>query len=62
MLSIVSHGSADSRHAGREGRYADPHIHVAYKVDDVEAPHDRLKSAGYKDSTVLNACPHRKRV
>ena len=36
--------------------------HLAYEVDDVEALHHRLKSAGYKDSTVPNAHPHRKRV
>jgi len=36
--------------------------HLAYEVDDVEALHHRLQSAGYKDSTVPNAHPHRKRV
>src|SRR3990172_12925569 len=36
--------------------------HLAYEVDDVEALHRRLKSAGYQDSTVPNAHPHRKRV
>ncbi|MEX0676958.1 MAG: VOC family protein [Pirellulales bacterium] len=36
--------------------------HLAYEVDDAEALRDRLKSAGYKDSTVPNAHPHRKRV
>ncbi len=36
--------------------------HLAYEVDDVEALRDRLKSAGYKDSTVPNAHPYRKRV
>lgn len=36
--------------------------HLAYEVDDVEALRARLKSAGYRDSTVSNAHPHRKRV
>ncbi len=36
--------------------------HLAYEVDDVEALRERLKSAGYRDSTVLNAHPYRKRV
>ncbi len=36
--------------------------HLGYEVDDVEALRGRLKSAGYKDSTVPNAHPHRKRV
>jgi catechol 2,3-dioxygenase-like lactoylglutathione lyase family enzyme len=35
--------------------------HLAYEVDDVEALRERMKSAGYKDSTPLNAHPHRKR-
>ena len=36
--------------------------HLGYEVDDVVALRYRLKSAGYKDSTVPNAHPHRKRV
>ena len=36
--------------------------HLAYEVDDVAALSDRLKSAGYKDSTPPNAHPHRTRV
>jgi catechol 2,3-dioxygenase-like lactoylglutathione lyase family enzyme len=36
--------------------------HLAYEVDDVEALRDRLQAAGYKDSTVPNAHPYRKRV
>ncbi len=36
--------------------------HLAYEVDDVEAPRDRLNAAGYQDSTVPNAHPYRKRV
>jgi catechol 2,3-dioxygenase-like lactoylglutathione lyase family enzyme len=36
--------------------------HLAYEVDDVESLHLRLKAAGYRDSTVPNAHPHRKRV
>ena len=35
--------------------------HLAYEVDDVEALFERMKSAGYKDSTPPNAHPHRKR-
>jgi catechol 2,3-dioxygenase-like lactoylglutathione lyase family enzyme len=35
--------------------------HLAYEVDDVEALRERMKSAGYKDSTPPNAHPHRKR-
>ena len=36
--------------------------HLAYEVDDVEALRLRLKAAGFRDSTVPNAHPHRKRV
>ena len=36
--------------------------HLAFEVTDVEALRDRLTSAGYKDSTVPNAHPHRKRL
>jgi catechol 2,3-dioxygenase-like lactoylglutathione lyase family enzyme len=36
--------------------------HLAYEVDDVETLRHRLQSAGYQDSTVPNAHPHRKRV
>jgi catechol 2,3-dioxygenase-like lactoylglutathione lyase family enzyme len=36
--------------------------HLAYVVDDVESLRARLKAAGYRDSTVPNAHPHRKRV
>ena len=36
--------------------------HLAYEVDDVEALRQRMKAAGYRDSTVPNAHPHRKRV
>src|SRR5713226_7452361 len=35
--------------------------HLAYEVDDVEALCVRMKSAGYRDSTVPNAHPYRKR-
>jgi len=35
--------------------------HLAYEVADVEALCERLKSAGYKDSTLPNAHPQRKR-
>ena len=36
--------------------------HLAYEVDDVESLHARLKAAGFRESTVLNTHPHRKRV
>lgn len=36
--------------------------HLAYEVDDVDALRKRLRSAGYKDSTVPNKHPYRKRV
>jgi catechol 2,3-dioxygenase-like lactoylglutathione lyase family enzyme len=36
--------------------------HLAYEVDDVEALRNRMKSAGYRDSTPPNAHPHRKRM
>jgi catechol 2,3-dioxygenase-like lactoylglutathione lyase family enzyme len=36
--------------------------HLAYEVDDVEALRERLRSAGYRDSTVSNRHPYRKRV
>lgn len=35
--------------------------HLAYEVDDVAALCERMKSAGYKDSTPPNDHPHRKR-
>ena len=35
--------------------------HLAYEVDDVEALCKRMRSAGYKESTPLNAHPYRKR-
>jgi len=36
--------------------------HLAFEVDDAEALRERLRAAGYEDSTVPNAHPHRKRV
>ena len=36
--------------------------HLAYEVDDVESLRVRLQEAGYRDSTVPNAHPHRTRV
>ena len=36
--------------------------HLGFEVDDVEALRDRLKTAGYEDSTVPNEHPYRKRV
>ena len=36
--------------------------HLGFEVDDVAALRARLTAAGYRDSTVPNAHPHRKRV
>ena len=36
--------------------------HVAYEVHDADALGERLRSAGYKDSTSPNNHPYRKRV
>ncbi len=36
--------------------------HLGYEVDDVDTVHSRLAAAGYRESTVPNAHPHRKRV
>jgi len=36
--------------------------HLAYEVDDTNALRERLKSAGYHDSTPENHHPYRKRV
>jgi catechol 2,3-dioxygenase-like lactoylglutathione lyase family enzyme len=36
--------------------------HLGFEVDDVEAVRARLAAAGYRDSTVPNAHPHRRRV
>jgi len=36
--------------------------HLGYEVDDVEAVRGRLAAAGYRDSTVPNDHPHRRRV
>ena len=36
--------------------------HLGYEVDDVELLRSRLTAAGYRDSTVPNAHPHRRRV
>jgi catechol 2,3-dioxygenase-like lactoylglutathione lyase family enzyme len=36
--------------------------HLGYEVDDVEALRARLQAAGYRDSTVPNQHPHRRRV
>jgi len=36
--------------------------HLGYEVNDVEALRTRLAEAGYRDSTVPNRHPHRKRV
>jgi catechol 2,3-dioxygenase-like lactoylglutathione lyase family enzyme len=36
--------------------------HLGFEVDDVGALRARLAAAGYQDSTVANAHPHRRRV
>jgi len=36
--------------------------HLGYEVDDAEALRERMRDAGYTDSTVPNNHPHRKRV
>ncbi len=36
--------------------------HLGYEVDDVAALHTRMAEAGYRNSTVPNDHPHRKRV
>ncbi|MDH3531280.1 MAG: VOC family protein [Gammaproteobacteria bacterium] len=36
--------------------------HLGYAVEDVEALRQRLRAAGYEDSTVPNSHPFRKRV
>ena len=36
--------------------------HLAFEVDDIVSLRERLKSAGYQDSTVPNNHPYRKRV
>ena len=36
--------------------------HLAYEVDDADALRQRMRAAGYRDSTVANRHPHRKRV
>jgi catechol 2,3-dioxygenase-like lactoylglutathione lyase family enzyme len=36
--------------------------HLAYEVDDAGALRDRLKAAGYKESTPPNKHPYRRRV
>jgi len=36
--------------------------HLGYEVADVDALRSRLNHAGYRDSTVPNDHPHRKRV
>ncbi len=36
--------------------------HLGYEIDDADTLQDRMRAAGYKDSTVPNSHPHRKRV
>ena len=44
-------------YAGRPGLN-----HLGFEVDDVEALRTRLAAAGFRETTVLNAHPYRKRV
>jgi catechol 2,3-dioxygenase-like lactoylglutathione lyase family enzyme len=36
--------------------------HLGFEVDDADALRERMRAAGYEDSTVPNSHPHRKRV
>lgn len=36
--------------------------HLGFEVDDADALRERMRAAGYTDSTVSNNHPHRKRV
>lgn len=36
--------------------------HLAFEVDDVEALRARMARAGYRDTTIENSHPHRRRV
>lgn len=36
--------------------------HLAYEVDDVDSLQTRLADAGFRESTVPNSHPHRKRI
>ncbi len=36
--------------------------HLGYEIDDADALRERMRAAGYKDSTVPNNHPYRKRV
>ncbi len=36
--------------------------HLGWEVDDVDALRERMRHAGYRDSTVPNNHPHRRRV
>lgn len=44
-------------YAGRPGLN-----HLGFEVDDVAALRERLRAAGYHETTVANAHPHRRRV
>ena len=36
--------------------------HLAYEVENVDIVRENLNSAGYKDTTIPNNHPHRKRI
>ena len=47
----------------REPYKGEPGVnHLGFEVDDVEAVRSRLQGGGYRDSTIPNSHPHRKRV
>jgi catechol 2,3-dioxygenase-like lactoylglutathione lyase family enzyme len=58
-LNDATHAPAEPwvPYAGRPGTN-----HLGFEVDDAEAVRDRLVAAGYRESTVPNAHPHRRRV
>ena len=62
--TYIALGQASSEPARRWAPYQGlPGVnHLAYEVDDVESLRRRMETAGYRDSTVPNAHPHRNRV
>ncbi|MGH7127255.1 MAG: VOC family protein [Planctomycetaceae bacterium] len=54
--------NADAERRGPPYRGRPGLNHLAYEVDDVESLRARLLAAGYRDSTVPNSHPHRKRI
>ncbi len=62
--SYLALSEATAESATRRQPYTgEPGInHLGYEVDDVDALRARLIEAGYRESTVPNSHPHRKRV